>query len=135
MTESHAVFDASVFVRALVDESPDAVEWVRRAVRGEVSVSVPSLVYFEVANALVLYVRGGGLSVAGAVRRIELARNVPRYVRDDAELAAAALGAAVERGLSAYDAAYAVLAEAENVPLVTADRDLARLTKRAEVLT
>jgi hypothetical protein len=70
LTESRAVFDASIFVRALVDESADGL---RGAMLGEVPFSVPSLVYFEIANALVLYVRGGGLSVAGAVRRIELA--------------------------------------------------------------
>jgi predicted nucleic acid-binding protein len=55
----------------------------------------------------------------------------PRSVRTDSELAAAALGTAIERGLSVYDAAYAVLAEAEGALLVTADAGLAASTERA----
>lgn len=134
MSGSRAVFDASVFVRALAVEQRDAVEWIERAERGEVLVSVPALVDFEVANALAGYVRAGGLSLRGAVLRLEFACGVPRAIRDDRSLAVAALGAAVERGLSVYDATYAVLAEAERAVLVTADRDLAAATERSALL-
>ena len=121
-------------MRALAVEQGDAVEWIRRAERGEVSVSVPALVDFEVANALAGYVRAGGLSLRGAVLRLEFACRVPRQVADNAALVVAALGAAVERRLSVYDATYAVLAEAEGSLLVTADRDLAAATERSELL-
>jgi len=134
LTESSAVFDASVFVRALADEQEDAADWIRRAERGRVVVSVPVITDFEIANALAGYVRGGGLTLAGAVLRLEFAQGVPRRVRTDAEIAAAALGVALERGLSVYDATYAVLAEAERALLVTADAALAAATERAELL-
>lgn len=134
MSESRAVFDASVFVRAIADGRADAREWIGRVARDEVRASVPGLVYYEVADALARYVRAGSISLAGAVTRLQLALDVPVEVRDDPGISIAALGTAVGRGLSVYDAAYAVLAEAEDAVLVTADRDLAAATERAELL-
>lgn len=123
-----------MFVRALADEREDAAEWLRRAERREVLVTMPRLVFFEIANAFAGYVRRGGLELDGAVRRLDFAQQVPARVSDDASLAPAALGLAVRRGLSAYDATYAVLAEAERALLVTADADLAAAAERAELL-
>jgi predicted nucleic acid-binding protein len=134
LTESAAVFDASVFVRALADERGDAVEWIRRAERRDVVVSVPALVDVEIANALAGYVRAGALTLGGAIVRLEFAQGVPRSVRAEAQISSAALGLAVERGLSVYDATYVVLAEAERALLVTADAALAAATDRAELL-
>lgn len=45
-----------------------------------------------------------------------------------------AVGPALARGLSVYDACYAVLAEAEDAVLVTADRRLAEAVTRAELI-
>jgi predicted nucleic acid-binding protein len=129
-----AVFDASVFVRALVQREAAAVEWVRRAMRKEVTVAVPDLVFAEIANALGLYVRDSTLTLDGAVRRVALVLRVPLEVRSLEVIVAPAVGVAVSRGLSVYDACYAVLAEAEKAVLVTADRRLADAVTRAELI-
>ena len=49
-------------------------------------------------------------------------------------LAEPAVGFAISQGLSVYDACYAVLAEAEDAVLVTADRRLAAAATRAELV-
>ena len=128
-----ATFDASVFVRALVDGEPSAANWLDRAF-DDVEVSVPSLVFAEVGNALAGYVRSASLSRQGAQERLDLVLGLPHRVSDVAELVPAALGVSVARGLSVYDACYAVLAEAEDAVLVTADRRLAAAVKRAELV-
>ena len=128
-----AIFDASVFVRALVDREPAAEQWIERAV-DEVDATVPSLLFAEVANALALYVRGARLSEKAALSRLEITLRVPRQVVANGTLVSAALGVATTRGLSVYDACYVVLAEAEDAVLVTADRRLAAAVRRAELL-
>lgn len=128
-----AIFDASVFVRALADGEPAAADWLGRAV-DDIEVSVPSLVFAEVGNALAGYVRVARLPAEGALDRLDFTVSVPRRVIEVGELAPAALGLAIERGLSVYDACYAVLAEAESAVLVTADRRLAAAVTRAELV-
>jgi predicted nucleic acid-binding protein len=128
-----AIFDASVFVRGLADGEPRAAEWIGRAIR-DVDVSVPNLVFAEVANALAVYVRAARLSRDRALKRLEFTVRVPRRVADVGTLASAALGVSIDRKLSVYDACYVVLAEAEGAVLVTADRRLAAAVRQAELL-
>lgn len=130
----YAVFDASVFVRAVVSLDPSALEWVRRAIRQDVSVAVPALVFAEVGNALCAYVRERTITVDGALKRLAFVLRMPLEVREIESLAELAVGAAISRGLTVYDACYAVLAEAENAILVTADGDLAAAVTRAELV-
>jgi predicted nucleic acid-binding protein len=133
-TAVYAVFDASVFVRTLVQREATALEWVRRAMRREVSVAVPDLVFAEIGNALSLYTRDATLTLDGAIRRVSLVIRIPLEVRELRVLIAPAVGLASSRGLSVYDACYAVLAEAEGAVLVTADRRLAAAVSRAELV-
>jgi predicted nucleic acid-binding protein len=128
-----AIFDASVFVRALVEREPRAEKWIDRAF-GDVEVGVPNLLFAEVGNALAGYVRSGVLSARAADARLEFTLRLPHAVTDVGELAPAALAVAVARGLSVYDGCYVVLAEGHDAPLVTADRRLAAVVKRAELL-
>ena len=128
-----ATFDASVFVRALVDRDPRAADWVDRAF-DDVEISVPSLLFAEVANALCGYVRRGDVSTEGAGERLEFVLRIPGRITDVAELVPAALGVSLTRGLSVYDACYAVLAEGQGAILVTADRRLAASVTRAELI-
>jgi predicted nucleic acid-binding protein len=128
-----AIFDASVFVRGLAVGDPAAVAWLARAV-DDVHVSVPGLVFAEVGNAFAGYIRKATLTAEGALSRLEFALRLPRDVRPTGELVPAALALAVARGLSVYDACYAVLAEAECAVLVTADRRLAGAVTRAELV-
>lgn len=129
-----AVFDASVFVRAVVLREASALEWVRRAMGKELSVAVPDLVFAEIGNALGVYVRDSTLTLDGALKRVALIRRIPLEERDLRILVEPAVGFAISRGLSVYDACYAVLAEAEDAVLVTADRRLAAVVNRAELV-
>lgn len=130
----YAVFDASVFVRAVVPLEASALEWVRRAIGQEVSVAVPALVFAEVGNALCTYVRDRTITLDGALKRLAFVLRMPLEVREVESLAEMAVGAAIKQGLTVYDACYAVLAEAEGAVLVTADRRLAAAVTRAELL-
>jgi predicted nucleic acid-binding protein len=133
-TAAYAVFDASVFVRAVARLETPALEWIRRAMRQDVFVAVPDLVFAEVGNALALYARDATLTVSGALRRVAIVRRLPLEVWKVADLVEPAVGVAVSRGLTVYDACYAVLAEAEGAVLVTADRSLAAAVSRAELV-
>jgi predicted nucleic acid-binding protein len=128
-----AIFDASVFVRALADGEPAAARWLDRAL-DEIEVAVPSLVFAEVGNALARYVHAASLTANAALERLDFVVRMPLDVRETRQLASAALTLAVSRRLSVYDACYAVLAEAEDAVLVTADRRLAAAVTRAELV-
>lgn len=116
-----------------MDSEPLAASWLDRATE-DVEVAVPSLLFAEVANSLAVYVRAARLSEEGALARLDLTLRVPQHVVDIGTLAPAALGASIARGLSVYDACYAVLADGENAVLVTADRRLAAAVKQAELV-
>jgi predicted nucleic acid-binding protein len=74
------------------------------------------------------------LTLDGAVRRVAFALRIPLEVRELRLLIAPAVGVAISRRLSVEDACYAVLAEAEDAVLVTADRRLADAVSRAELV-
>jgi predicted nucleic acid-binding protein len=133
-TGEYAVFDASVFVLATVRRERAAIEWIRRAMQREVAVSVPDLVFAEIGNALCLYAGTETLTLSGAVRRVHFVRRLPLEVRAIETLVEPAAGVAVSRGLSVYDACYAVLAEAADAVLVTADQVLAAAVPKAELI-
>jgi predicted nucleic acid-binding protein len=86
-----------------------------------------------VAHVLVRLVRAGradrvrALDAYADVRRIRARVGAPRTME-------AAIAVALERRLAVYDAAYVVLAEALDAPLVTADRRLAEATEQAVLL-
>jgi predicted nucleic acid-binding protein len=130
----YAVFDASVFVRAIVPLEASALDWVRRAIRREVSVSVPELVFAEVGNALCGYAREATITLEGALQRLAFVLRMPLEVRGLETVVEPATVFATSRGLTVYDACYAVLAQAEDAVLVTADRGLADAVRRAELV-
>ena len=101
---------------------------------GRVRVTAPDLVYGEVANALLRYVRAGRLAAADADEAMRLILEVPLRVVSLRSLAADALVLAREIGLSAYDATYVLLTEATGATLVTADRRLAAAVRQAALI-
>jgi predicted nucleic acid-binding protein len=123
-------------VRALprVGDEAAAAAWVEEAVSGHVRATVPDLVYGEVANALLGYVRAGRLAADDARSALRLILELPLRVVSLRTLAADALALAQEIGLSAYDAAYVLLSEASGATLVTADRRLAAAVERVALL-
>jgi predicted nucleic acid-binding protein len=91
------------------------------------------LAFTEVANALVGYVRAGAMTLEDAESALAAIDLLPLWLHGR-ELATAAVGAAVELGLSAYDGTYAALAESLDAPLVTGDQRLAAAVARAELI-
>ena len=104
-----AVLDASVLVRSVIQPSGQGAEWVAAVDRGTVEGHTAVLAYFETANALLGYVRAGSLTLADASEALEALAVLPLRLHGR-ELATAALRAAAEFGLSAYDGTYAALA-------------------------
>lgn len=128
-----AVLDASVFVRSVIEPRGEGAEWVAAVDQGTVQGHSATLAFTEVANALLGYVRADALSLADAREALEALAGLPLRLHGP-ELAPAALGSAIDLGLSAYDGTYAALAESLGAVLVTADRRLAAAVGRAELL-
>lgn len=129
-----AVLDASVFVRSVIEPQGEGAEWVAAVDNGTVQGHTATLVFTEAANALLGYVRADSLSAADATHALQALAGLPLRLHGH-ELVAAALGAAVELGLSVYDGTYAALAESLDAVLVTADRRLAAAVGHAELVS
>ena len=92
---------------------------------GRVEITVPSLLYYEVANIL-LFGRSRPPAEEAAEALSDLF-SIPLAVEaPERDAADAALRLASQLGLSYYDASYVALAETLNCPLITADQRLAR---------
>ena len=129
-----AVLDASVLVRSVIQPRGAGAEWVAAVNQRKVKGHTATLAFTEVANALLGYVRADVLSLADATAALQALAGLPLRLHGP-ELAPAALGAAIELGLSAYDGTYAALAESLDAVLVTADRGLAAAVGNAELLS
>jgi predicted nucleic acid-binding protein len=108
--------------------------WLDSAAEGRLHSMVPDLVFAEVANALVAYIRAGVLEPEQARVRLRDLLALPLMVIPVRQLAEAAFDAALARGLSVYDACYAALAAASGAVLVTADAKLAAAVPRSALL-
>ena len=87
---------------------------------------VPDLFYIECTNILWKYVRRFGYPAKAAQQDVADLVRLPLHVAPTADLAEAALGLALDHGLTAYDAAYVALAQKLSLPMVAADEALLR---------
>jgi predicted nucleic acid-binding protein len=124
VTVDEAVLDASVVVRGFTSAG-SANELLRDVIRRATFAHAPDLLVAEVANALTIMVRTQRSSLEATQSQLRLLDATPIELHPGMTLAPGALELAATTGLSAYDAFYAVLASALDVPLVTADRRLA----------
>ena len=129
-----AVIDANVVVRAAVTAHEDARAWLIAVAEYRVEALSPDLIYAEVSNALARYVRLGRMLLDRAIDHLGTLGELPLVVTPCGLLAAAACSLAIQRQITAYDAHYLALAEAEDAVLVTADRRLAEAASRSILL-
>ena len=123
-----------MIVRAALNESERALEWIRAVEDEQAEGIAPDLIWLEVGNAFAVYVRTGTVSLEQGGQAVAAALRLPLRTAAIGELASASFAVALDRGLSVYDACYAALAEAEDALLVTADRQLAQAAVRAELI-
>jgi predicted nucleic acid-binding protein len=135
VTVAEIVLDASALIRGLQRTSEAAAEYVRQIVIGDLTAHVPDLVVAETTNAALRLLRSGRMTRSEARELIGAVQDLPVAEHRTATHAQAALAVAVDTGLSAYDAFYAVLSDVLELPLVTADRTLAAAVGRAVLVT
>ena len=87
---------------------------------------IPDLFYIECTNILLKYTRRFGRAREDSQADVADIKLLSLKSTSTAELMENALLLAMEKGLTAYDACYAVLAQKLEVPLVTADEQLSK---------
>lgn len=124
------VLDTSVVAKWFSDSGEedleDALRLRERILEGAFPVAVPSLLFYELCNALRFNPNFAAGDVKDAVNSV---LDMGFSVREvTADLLGRAVDLAFARGITVYDACFLALAEAEGATLVTADaRFLARL--------
>lgn len=125
------VLDASAAVRAVMDAS-DQAPLIERLATAPL-ILAPGVLRLEAANALWKYTRAGVIDAVAAVERhAELIGLVHRFV-DETVLFPEALHFAVEFDHPVYDAVYALTARRNAATVVTFDRRLRDLCKKARI--
>jgi predicted nucleic acid-binding protein len=123
------VVDASVGIKLFVAEPlsdrADAL-FAQLTAQPPIRLYVPDLFYSECANILWKYVRRFGYPRADAQQAVAdlVSLNLRRIAA--LQLLTEALGIAISRDVTAYDACYVALADRLRLPLITADESLAR---------
>ncbi|HMN00900.1 MAG TPA: type II toxin-antitoxin system VapC family toxin [Anaerolineales bacterium] len=128
------VVDASVGIKLFVDEefSEQAhALFSHLAADPPAELYVPDLFFIECANILLKYTRRFGRPLADSQADLTDMKRLAIKSTSTANLMEEALLLASEKKLTAYDACYAILAEKLEIPLVTADEELARAVKSA----
>jgi predicted nucleic acid-binding protein len=128
------VIDSSIALAwALPDETSKKAERFLSRISIRSILWVPSLWWYETANALLMAQRRKRLTEADRIRLMELYRRLP--IRTDVVLDSDSMSRfhtlAIEYNLSAYDAAYLELAQRRGLGLATVDRSLRLAAQRA----
>jgi predicted nucleic acid-binding protein len=130
------VLDASVAMAWYLPESfsTEARRWQRLMLEGEISLVVPNLHYWEVANVLRTYVVRGEIDAGLATEIYALHLEAPLTVREPDR--AVVLATALRFASTAYDAVYIALALGSDLSVLTAERTttswVVKLARRVE---
>ena len=135
MTAAKAVLDANVFLRSAVQRSTDARAWLDAVEADELDGHVPELLYAELGNAFLKYVRAEKMTVEDAAAALKTIVALPLRAHRLAGPGAERTRPRGRDGTLVYDCCYAVLAESLDAPLVTGDRRLADAVPSAELLS
>ena len=127
------VVDASVTLAwCFEDEATPQTEAILDRLIDDTAI-VPALWELEVSNVLLMGERRGRLTEAQSARFVALLGQLPIHVDSATVEMGAVLAAGRRHELTAYDAAYLVLAEREGVALATTDAGLRSAAKGAGV--
>lgn len=127
MPSSLICVDASFLVRLVTSHEDDRPKLMLEAwLKQRLQLVAPTLLYYEVSNALYLYQRVGQLDREGVLKALSAALALPIQLHGGLELHRFALDSASKYGLKAtYGAHYLALAETVGADLWTADRRFA----------
>lgn len=127
------VVDASVIACWILDDESDPVADVAEAKIVADSAIVPTLLWFELRNLIIVNERRGRLNPATSARALQLVRAFPLVVDADVVDDDVMRLARIHR-LTVYDAAYLELARRRALPLATLDAALARAARAEAVV-
>ncbi|HVC79457.1 MAG TPA: type II toxin-antitoxin system VapC family toxin [Chloroflexota bacterium] len=127
MFPAACVVDASVLIKLFLPEQDSDLAMVlfEPPLDGAVVRAAPDLVYLECANILRTRVHRGQLTIEHARALALQVEALPLAWYASPPLLTTIINHALNWRISAYDAAYAALAEALRMPLITADLVLA----------
>lgn len=128
------VIDNSVAMRWIIASGKSADQRYALAVRDFVrdersQVMVPYLWTYEAANVAAYYVRKGELEYSTASNALHTLSVLFTINIDRGETPRPLFEAAESYGVTAYDAAYLLLARGEGLPLATLDRTMRKVAK------
>ena len=125
--------DAGLVVRrvAIPQDAATQAVWERWEA-SEAHLVAPTLLRYEVTNALYQYQKAGALSAVAAYQALRAAFALPLHLVEDTDLSSEALGMAGRFALpAAYDAHYLALAERLGATFFTTDRRLVNIVQSA----
>jgi predicted nucleic acid-binding protein len=128
MNNSPLCVDANLVIRLVADPGDEQVRstWERWDADNR-RIAAPTLLFYEVSNALYRYQRAGMMSRAAVHLALRAALALPLRLYGEPELHTRALDLASRLSLpAAYDAHYLALADWMGAEFWTADRRLAR---------
>jgi predicted nucleic acid-binding protein len=128
MNNSPLCVDANIVIRLVADPDDELVRstWERWDAEHR-RIAAPTLLFYEVANALYRYQRARMMSSSAVRLALKAAQALPLRLYGEPELHTRALDLAEHFSLpAAYDAHYLALADWLGAELWTADRRLAR---------
>ena len=127
------VLDASVTLAwCFEDETTPETDALLNRLAEDAAIT-PTLWELEVVNVLLLAERRGRITESQAARFVALLTQLPIHVDSAGADMGAVLAAGRHHGLTAYDAAYLVLAEREGIPLATLDAKVRAAAQAAGV--
>lgn len=116
-----AVLDASILIQTLVRERYTDI--ALKLVSTLKAIYVPSLIFYEIGNALVILARKNLVTKEDVIKKLNYLNLIPTLNMSEITYSKA-VDIAIELEITLYDASYLALALETDAPLITADREL-----------